>query len=106
VYRLPSPLKRFVCDLLAVVIYMPIILWVRFLMFLGLNSLAKKMPLNSYHNKSFFIVRNDSLDKFGTSLEQRFSKKEVEELMVNSGLENIVISTGTPFYHTIGRKKQ
>lgn len=105
VYRLPYHVKHFVCDLLALVIYMPFILWVRLLIFLGFNDLAKKMPLYSYHNKSFFIIRNDSLDKFGTSLEQRFSKKEVEELMANCGLENIVISTGTPYYHTVGRKK-
>ncbi|MEJ7587428.1 MAG: class I SAM-dependent methyltransferase [Ferruginibacter sp.] len=105
VYRLPSPVKRLVCDVLAVVIYMPFILWVRLLMFLGFKETAKKMPLSAYHNKSFFIIRNDSLDKFGTRLEQRFSKKEVETLMANSGLENIVISPGTPFYHTVGRKK-
>ena len=105
VYPLPSPIKHFVCDMLALIIYMPFILWVRMLIFLGFYELAKKMPLYAYHNKAFFIVRNDSLDKFGTSLEQRFSKKEVEQLMANCGLENIVISSGTPYYHTIGRKK-
>jgi hypothetical protein len=62
------------------------------------------LPLSYYHNKSFFIIRNDSLDKFGTSLEQRFSKKEVGDLMANCGLEDIIISTGAPFYHTVGRK--
>ena len=105
VYPLPSPIKHFVCDMLALIIYTPFILWVRMLIFLGFYELAKKMPLYAYHNKAFFIVRNDSLDKFGTSLEQRFSKKEVEQLMANCGLENIVISSGTPYYHTIGRKK-
>ena len=105
VSRLPSPVKGVICDILAVVVYMPFILWVRVLMFFGFKEKAKKMPLSSYHNKSFFIIRNDSLDKFGTTLEQRFSKKEVEDLMVSCGLENIVISEGTPFYHTIGRKK-
>lgn len=105
VSKLPSPIKRFVCDVLAVVVYMPFILWVRFLLLLGFKKAAKTMPLNAYHNKSFFIIRNDSLDKFGTSLEKRFSKKEVTELMTNCGLEDIVISTGTPYYHTLGRKK-
>ena len=105
VYPLPSPIKHFVCDMLVLIVYMPFILWVRMLIFLGFYELAKKMPLYAYHNKAFFIVRNDSLDKFGTSLEQRFSKKEVEQLMANCGLENIVISSGTPYYHTIGRKK-
>ncbi|MEO5891613.1 MAG: class I SAM-dependent methyltransferase [Ferruginibacter sp.] len=105
VCRLPPTIKRFVCDMLAVIVYMPFILWGRLLITLGFKETAKKMPLSAYHNKSFFIIRNDSLDKFGTSLEQRFSKKQVEELMSNCGLEDIVISTGTPFYHTVGRKK-
>ena len=103
--KLSSPVKRLVCDVLAVVIYMPFILWVRLLIFVGLRKIALKMPLSAYHNKPFLIIRNDSLDKFGTALEQRFSKKEVEELMINCGLENIVISRGIPLYHTVGRKK-
>ncbi|MDO9376789.1 MAG: class I SAM-dependent methyltransferase [Ferruginibacter sp.] len=103
--KLSSPVKRFVCDVLAVVVYMPFIIWVRVLMALGLKKLAMKMPLSGYYNKSFFVVRNDSLDKFGTALEQRFSKQEVDTLMKNCGLEQIVISNGSPRYHTVGRKK-
>jgi ubiquinone/menaquinone biosynthesis C-methylase UbiE len=104
VCRMPAGIKRFVCDILAIVIYMPLVLWVRFLVLIGLRSVAKKMPLSAYNNKSFFIIRNDSLDKFGTRLEQRFSKKQVEDMMRNCGLSEIVISPMTPFYHSIGKK--
>jgi ubiquinone/menaquinone biosynthesis C-methylase UbiE len=104
VCRLPSVVKRFVCDVLAIVIYMPLILWVRFLMLIGFKGIAKKMPLSSYSNKPFFIIRNDALDKFGTRLEQRFSKKQVIEMMSSCGLEDIVISPASPFYHAVGRK--
>ncbi len=104
VCRLPAGMKRFVSDILAIVIYMPLVLWVRFLVLIGLRKIAVKMPLSAYNNKSFFVIRNDALDKFGTRLEQRFSKKQVEEMMRNCGLENIVISPLTPFYHAIGRK--
>lgn len=104
VCRLPAGLKRFVCDILAIVIYMPLVLWVRFLVLIGLRNVAKKMPLSAYNNKSFFIIRNDALDKFGTRLEQRFSKKQVMQMMQNCGLSDIVISPGTPFYHAIGKK--
>ena len=105
VCRLPASLKRIVCDILAVVIYMPLILWVRFLVLIGLRNIAKKMPLSAYNNKSFFVIRNDALDKFGTKLEQRFSKKQVQTMMINCGLENIVISPLSPFYHALGKKK-
>lgn len=104
VCRLPAGLKRFVCDVLAIVIYMPLVLWVRFLVLIGLRNIARKMPLSAYNNKSFFIIRNDALDKFGTRLEQRFSKKQVMDMMGNCGLKDIVISDGTPFYHAVGRK--
>ncbi|UAY52225.1 class I SAM-dependent methyltransferase [Ferruginibacter albus] len=104
VCRLPTPIKKFVCDILAIVIYMPLVLWVRFLVLIGLRSVAHKMPLSAYNNKSFFIIRNDALDKFGTRLEQRFSKKQVISMMQNCGLTDIVISPLSPFYHVTGRK--
>lgn len=101
---LPTSIKKFVCDVLAVCVYMPIILIVKFLLFMGLTKLALKLPLSAYHNKSFFIIRNDSLDRFGTRLEQRFSAKQVKEMMENAGLSDIVISPKTPYYHAIGKK--
>lgn len=71
---------------------------------MGLKKLALEIPLSDCTNKSFFIIRNDALYGFGTSLVQRFSKKEVITMMENSGLKNIVVSTGTPYYHAEGRK--
>lgn len=104
VSSLPNKIKKVVCDILTIVIYMPLILWVRFLVLIGLRPLAKKMPLSAYNNKSFFVIRNDALDRFGTKLEQRFSKKEVRQMMENCGLTDIVISPLSPFYHAVGRK--
>ncbi len=104
VSKMPSGLKRFTCDILAILLYMPFVLLSRFFSFIGLNGLAKKLPLSDYANKSFFIIRNDSLDRFGTQLEQRFSKEEVVSLMTKSGLTNIVVGPGSPFYHAVGKK--
>jgi len=105
VSKMPPALKRFTCDLLAVLLYMPFVLLCRFLKFIGLEKIASKIPLFDYANKSLFIFRNDSLDRFGTTLEHRFSKKQVIEMMEQSGLENIVVSPSSPYYHAIGRKK-
>lgn len=104
VSRLPGKLKKFVCDLLAIVIYMPVILLTRFLVFIGLQDLGRRMPLATYSNKSFYIVRNDALDRFGTRLEQRFSKKEIYKMMQDCGLGEIVISPSAPYYHAIGKR--
>jgi ubiquinone/menaquinone biosynthesis C-methylase UbiE len=104
VSKFPGGLKKLICDIIAVIIYMPIILLVRFFCLIGLNKIAKEIPLSAYYNKSFFIIRNDALDRFGTRLEQRFSAKQVIEMMENAGLTNIVLSPGIPYYHAIGRK--
>ncbi len=104
VSRLPGRIKKFVCDFLAIFIYMPLIFCVRFFAAVGLTRLANSMPLSAYKNKSFFIIRNDALDRFGTRLEQRFSKEEVTQMMSRCGLTDIIISPGIPYYHAVGRK--
>ena len=73
VSRLPGKLKHFVCDVLAIIFYMPFILAGRSFKLLGFRSFAKKMPLHGYQNRSFFMIRNDTLHRFGTRLEKRFS---------------------------------
>lgn len=104
VCKFPPKIKRFSCDMLAVTTYMPFVLSGRVLSAAGFKKLADKMPLNDYQDKSFFIIRNDALDKYGTTLEQRFSKEEVITLMENSGLHQIVVSPRSPFYHAVGKK--
>ncbi len=104
VSKLPQGIKKVVCDILAVTLYMPWVLLARFFVFIGMRNFAKKIPLAAYENKSFFVIRNDSLDRFGTTLEQRFSRKEVIAMMKNCGLVDIIVSPNTPYYHAVGRK--
>lgn len=104
VSKLPAALKKFICDILAVVLYMPFVLMARFLQAIGLKKIAEKLPLSIYRNKSFFIIRNDSLDRFGTPLEQRFSKAQIHNMMSRCGLTDIVFSETAPFWHAIGKK--
>lgn len=104
VSRFPSGLKKVAADILAIFIYVPLVFLTRFLRFLNLKHIAKFVPLSSYYNKPFFVIRNDSLDRFGTKLEHRFSKDQVIEMMSHCGLEQIVVSEGAPYYHAVGRK--
>jgi ubiquinone/menaquinone biosynthesis C-methylase UbiE len=101
---LSPKLKKTVCDFIAVSVYMPFVLSGRVLKKVGLNSLARKLPLNDYQTQSFYIIRNDALDRFGTSLEHRFSRAEVEQMMRNAGLDEIVISNNSPFWHAVGKR--
>jgi SAM-dependent methyltransferase len=104
VSALPARLKRFVCDVLAVFVYMPFVLTARFLTWIGFIKLAHKIPLSIYANQTFNIIRNDSLDRFGTPLEQRFSRKEITTMMEYCGLTDIVFSENMPYWHAVGRK--
>ena len=51
-------------------------------------------------------MRTDSRDRFGTPLENRFSKKKIFEMMKMSGLEKIKFRRSPPFWTAIGYKKK
>ncbi|MFL5728557.1 MAG: class I SAM-dependent methyltransferase [Cytophagaceae bacterium] len=103
--RLPARLKSLVCDCLALMLYMPFVLFSRLIKKISpAGSLYKKIPLSYYSDKSMKIIRNDSLDRFGTPLEQRFSKIQIEEMMKKAGLSNIRFSPNEPYWHALGKK--
>jgi ubiquinone/menaquinone biosynthesis C-methylase UbiE len=105
VSKMPGKPKRFVCDLLAVGLYMPFVGFGRLLRSLGVKKeIRRKVPLHGYENKSFYIIRNDALDRFGTPLEQRFTKAEITSMMTRCGLSDLRFSDNEPFWHVVGRK--
>ena len=104
VSRMPSKLKKITCDVLAVTFYMPLILLGRLLSKIGLSKMAKSLPLNEYQNRTFFVIRNDSLDRFGTVLEQRFSKIQIKNMLEKAGLTDIVIPNEPIHWAAIGKK--
>ena len=101
---LPSFLKKIVCDIIAIIVYLPFV-WIGKLMnFVGLKRVADRLPLKFYQDKSFFIIRNDALDRFGTSLEQRFTREQVLRMMQTAGLQEIEVSDGEPYWHAVGKR--
>ena len=105
VSKLPATLKRWVCNFLAILFYMPFVLLSRLLRFAGVpERIRKYVPLQAYERQSFYIIRNDSLDRFGTPLEQRFSRKQIQAMMEEAGLTQVIFSEKIPYWHAIGRK--
>jgi hypothetical protein len=47
-------------------------------------------------------MRTDALDRFGTRLEQRFTRLEIRTLMERSGFQDIVFSDKAPFWCAVG----
>ena len=104
VNKFPKFLKFIICDLIAIFVYYPISRLALILRRIGFD--IKNFPLYSYRSKSFYVMRTDARDRFGTPLEKRFTKNEIYEMMVQSGLEKIRFKNGSPFWTAIGFKKR
>ena len=63
------------------------------------------IPLSDYRKKPFYQMRNDALDRFGTRLEQRFSKRKIEIMLFETGFEHIKFSNKTPYWCCVAYKK-
>jgi ubiquinone/menaquinone biosynthesis C-methylase UbiE len=103
VSRLPHSIRYYVSQLLAIFIYFPVSRLCFLLDKMGLN--VDKIPLSAYRNCSFYTMRTDSLDRFGTQLEQRFTKIQIEEMMKVAGLSEIKFNNTVPFWCAVGIKK-
>ncbi len=99
---LPQNLKKIICELIAFFIYYPLSKLALLFEKIGLNS--SNVPLSDYKNKPYYHLRNDALDRFGTRLEQRFSKREIEMMLVKNGFEKIIFSDSTPYWCCLAYK--
>lgn len=102
VCRLPEPTRQLVSELLALTVYWPLARGARAVEQLGFNPSG--LPLASYRSASFYVMRNDALDRFGTRLENRFSRDETRSMMAAAGLERIVFREGPPYWCAVGYK--
>lgn len=103
--KLPSPVKLFLCEIIAVIIYLPFIFIAKLVKTVfPAKEYYKKIPLAYYLGKSFKVIRNDALDRFGTPLEQRFSKGEIKMMMENAGLGELTFSPNEPYWHVTGKR--
>lgn len=101
--KFPKRLKQFSTDLIALAIYFPMAKLSKILE--NLSIPLNKIPLSYYRNSSFYTMRTDSLDRFGTPLEKRFKKSKIQDMMINSGLKDISFSNSAPYWCCVGYKK-
>lgn len=103
VSRMPHGMRHAVADVVAAGVYWPLARAALVGGQLGLD--VSSIPLAAYRQHSFYIMRNDALDRLGTPLEQRFSRVEVEDMMQAVGLRDIRFHEGVPFWCAVGFKK-
>lgn len=101
--KCPSKIKKTICDLIAFLVYLPLSRLSLILEKFGFN--VSNLPLSEYRTLSIYQCRNDSLDRFGTRLEQRFSKSKIFEMLTNAGFEKIKFSPNPPFWCCVSIKK-
>lgn len=101
--RLPFALRKRVTAIIATLIYWPLakLAWA----VERLGGEASRFPLSFYRTQSFYTMRTDALDRFGTRLEQRFSRSQIQAMMERSGLGSIVFRDAEPFWVACGRKR-
>lgn len=103
VSKSPHQIRYILSQILAFLVYLPFARISKILEKSGIN--VDNIPLSAYRNCSFYTMRTDSLDRFGTRLEQRFTKNEIEQMMLNSGLINIKFNESLPYWCAVGIKK-
>jgi SAM-dependent methyltransferase len=101
--RLPPRPKNLVTDILAALVYYPLARLSLLAERVGIN--VAQIPLAYYRHHSFYTLRTDSRDRFGTPLERRFSRVQIEQMLHAAGLTGIVFSSRAPFWCAVGFKK-
>ena len=100
--RLPFPLRLAVSKGIAAGIYWPLARGARGAERLGID--VSHLPLSVYRDRSFYIMQNDALDRFGTRLEKRFTADQIRDMMTTAGLINIRFSDQPPFWCAVGER--
>ena len=102
--RLPFGPKRAITSAIAFLVYWPLARTARITERLGGNP--DRIPLAAYRDCGIYTMRTDALDRFGTRLEQRFTRDQIATMMRAAGLENIRFRDGTPYWVVVGYKRQ
>ena len=100
----PHPIRYALSQVLAVTVYWPLARGAAVGEAGGLN--VRHWPLSDYRHRSFYTMRTDALDRFGTRLEKRFTRGQIEAMMQAAGLGEIRFSDRPSFWCAVGVKQQ
>ena len=94
--------RKQLTQIIAAFVYWPLAKTAHILESLGFS--VEMIPLSYYRNRSFYVMKNDALDRFGTYLEKRFNQNEIRMMLLNAGFENIEFSSSAPYWRAIATK--
>jgi SAM-dependent methyltransferase len=102
--RLPFWPKRMVTEAIALVVYWPLARLCALIEYLGGDPAG--LPLSYHRHDGFYTMRTDAHDRFGTRLEHRFSRAQIEAMMRKADLDDIRFAETEPFWCAVGRRSR
>lgn len=101
--RLPYVARHVITDVIAAVVYWPLARAAQ----LGHRARfdVSSFPLSAYRDRSFYTMRTDALDRFGTRLEKRFTREQIGDLMTAAGFSDVRFSEMPPFWCAVGIRR-
>lgn len=103
VSKAPFWLKSALAEIFAALIYFPLARGAALAEKCG--AAVDDWPLSAYRWRSYYSMRTDALDRFGTRLEHRMTKAEITAMMQRCGLTDIRFSNAVPFWCAVGIKR-
>lgn len=98
---LPYRPRLYVTTAIAALVYWPLSRLARLLALRGTD--VDTMPLSSYRDQPFYVLRTDALDRFGTGLEKRYTKSEIKGLLSDAGFGQVSFNEEWPYWCAMAR---
>lgn len=98
----PHRAKLAITGLIAATVYLPLARAAALARRTGLRS--EGFPLAYYAERSFYTMRTDAYDRFGTRLEQRFTREQIAAMLGRAGFEDVRFSDGEPFWCAVASR--
>jgi ubiquinone/menaquinone biosynthesis C-methylase UbiE len=102
VSKAPFRVKSRIAEVIAALVYWPLARGIRLCERFGCN--VANWPLSAYRWRSYYSMRTDALDRFGTRIEHRMTQAQIRAAMERAGLCDIRFSNVVPFWCAVGRK--
>jgi len=99
----PGAVRHAAAEGMALCVYFPLARAARALEAIGVDT--TNVPLTFYRDKSYYSMRTDALDRFGTRLERRFTRPQIRAMFEAAGLGEITFSDRAPFWCAVGIKR-
>lgn len=100
--RIPHRLRVAISSLIAALVYLPLARLARVAELLGRE--VRSYPLSYYRRRSFYVMRTDALDRFGTRLEHRYTRAQIERMLIEAGFRDVQFREGTPYWTACARR--